>query len=65
MKKIFTASQIARPPRRIQGKWVEEAKLKDKGPASFYFGIPPLAWGNPPLKSRNVSLIHHIAARFC
>jgi hypothetical protein len=21
MKKFFTASQIARPPRRIQGKW--------------------------------------------
>jgi hypothetical protein len=32
MKKFFTASQIARPPRRIQGKWlVEKATLKDKG----------------------------------
>jgi hypothetical protein len=31
MKKFFTASQIARPSRRIQGKWIEEARLKDKG----------------------------------
>jgi hypothetical protein len=28
MKKFFTASQIARPPRRIQGKWVETAKAE-------------------------------------
>jgi hypothetical protein len=65
MNKFFTASQIARPPRRIQGKWIAEARLKDKGPASFSFGVPPLARRNSPLKSRNVSLIHHFSASSC